>query len=124
MKYFMLLPLLFLISCASSGIMVLSDQNNNSEVTLSSGERIKIELTSNPSTGYQWILSSVDEDVLQQIGESDFEQETGLLGAPQRQIFMFKTINSGSTNLILYYLRPWESEQSPQDTFQVKFIVR
>lgn len=123
MKYFLFLPLLLLISCAGSGIMVLSDENNNSELSLTSGERIKIELSSNPSTGYQWVLSSVDEEVLQQIGESDFQQETGLLGAPQRQIFMFRTVTSGSTNLILYYLRPWETDQSPEDTFQVKIIV-
>ena len=64
----------------------------------------------------------MDETVLRQVGEMEFEPDTGDVGSPGVQILRFESVNSGQTDLDLVYHRSWEDEE-PLETFSVQVVV-
>ena len=65
----------------------------------------------------------MDEGVLRQVGEVEFEPEdTGDVGVGSVQILRFEAVNSGKTSLDLVYHRSWEDEE-PQETFSIQVVV-
>jgi len=74
------------------------------------GQILTIGLDSNPSTGYSWEVAEMDEKILRQVGESEFKQESTLLGAAGKQIVRFEAVGGGQTTLKLIYHRPWEKD--------------
>ena len=66
----------------------------------------------------------IDENVLCQIGETQFEPDSKLLGAPGEQILRFGAVGTGQTTLKLVYHRPWEKGLEPSETFSTQVVVR
>lgn len=81
--------------------------------SINEGQLFVIVLDSNPSTGYSWEVAEIDEKILRQVGKSEFRQESGLLGAPGKQILRFEAVAAGYTTLKLIYHRPWEKGVEP-----------
>jgi len=103
----------------------LGENDNGKQVTLQVGESLTISLPGNPSTGYSWEVKSVDTTLLEQKGEAQFESSnTGLVGAGGTLILTFETLKAGSTTLELVYLRPWESDVEPLQTYSVEITVK
>lgn len=101
------------------------DENNNAqELKLQPGQTIIISLASNPTTGFSWSLSdNWDKKVLSAIGEEYLSQgQPSLVGQGGHQIFKFKALQKGKTELNLVYARPWESVQ-PANKFNIKLLV-
>ena len=139
---FALLVLLVLAAgCASSGAaspdaetdrggeqtIVLGAEDNGSQVELNSGQVLEVTLASNPTTGYSWQVSEVDETVLTQVGEVEFQQAPAegepVTGAGGIETFRFAS-STGETTLTLVYHRPWEKDVEPLETFAVQVVVR
>lgn len=82
--------------------------------TLPTTEELSIRLGSNPSTGFSWVVD-FDKQYIELISE-EFEENgggaSGLVGAPGKQVFKFKGIQTGQTDIIFSYIRPWEGEQT------------
>lgn len=76
--------------------------------SITEGQVLVIVLDSNLSAGYSWEVAEIDRKVLRQVGSSEFKQESGLLGAPGKQILRFEAVGTGYTTLRLIYQRPWE----------------
>jgi inhibitor of cysteine peptidase len=90
-----------------------TETDANKKIELSNGDEFVIKLTSNPSTGYQWILE--ENDHVKQVGKSHFEEinkDKDVTGAPVTQVLKFKVVKSGNFVLTLRYRRVWE----PKDT--------
>ena len=111
--------------------MVLTAEDDGSVVELGEGQALVVTLESNPTTGYSWQVSEVDEDVLMQIGEPEFEEAAApaaaegeqVLGAGGTETFYFASA-AGETTLTLVYHRPWEEDVEPEEVFSVEVIVR
>ncbi len=114
---------LALSGCGPPGEIVLSDGDSGSQISLRLGQSLVVRLEGNPSTGYTWEVAEVDESVLRQVGEIEFEAESDLAGAPGIQTLRFEAVASGETTLELVYHRPWETE-APLETFSVDVTVR
>lgn len=54
---------------AAKPTIVLTDQDNRKEVTLDPGQKLSIQLSQNPSTGWSWAASDVPDDVLKAAGK-------------------------------------------------------
>jgi predicted secreted protein len=87
---------------------------------LTEGQELVIELDGNPSTGYTWEVTRADGRILRQIGETEFQPQSQLLGAPGKQVLRFEAIGAGQTDLELVYHRPWETHIAPLNTFSVQ----
>jgi len=98
----------------------LGAQDEGGQVELKEDQVLVISLESNPSTGYMWEVEEADEKILCQIGEIEFESESGLLGAPGKQILRFEAVAAGQTTFKLVYHRPWENDVKPARTFSIQ----
>lgn len=114
------------ISCKSLREITFADKN--STLRLEKGVLLRLKLESNPTTGYQWVLSEyTDTGIIFQkdyiFSEKDENEE--LVGVGGIEIFVFEAINSGKTELILSYIRPWEKEEPKEEfIFKINIIVK
>jgi inhibitor of cysteine peptidase len=113
---------LTLAGCGQSSEVVLNDGDSGSQVTLQLSQTLIVRLEGNPSTGFSWEVAEVDEAVLRQVGEINFEAESDVPGSPGIQVLRLEPVASGETTLELVYWRPWEPED-PIETFSVRVIV-
>lgn len=115
------------VPAESSVDKTLTNSDNKSDVALKVGDTLTVELNSNPSTGYSWQVSQVDEKVLQQAGDAQFSlgNKTPMPGAGGTQTFTFQAVGKGKTTLTLIYVRPWETSvtPTPNDIFTVNVTV-
>jgi inhibitor of cysteine peptidase len=87
------------------------------------GGELTISLPANPSTGYSWVVSSINPALLNQIGDPEFSAESDLIGAAGTMTFHFEATAAGQDSLQLNYLRPWEDTE-PLETYTVTVNVR
>jgi inhibitor of cysteine peptidase len=99
--------------------------DNGREMQLKKGQTLVVTLEGNPTTGYSWeVAEPLDEQVLQQVGEAEFKQESDLVGAGGVQILRFEAVNAGQITLKLVYHRPWEKDEEPLETYSIQVVVR
>jgi inhibitor of cysteine peptidase len=85
----------------------------NYEITI--GENFDIELESNPTTGFRWI-PTFDSAFLELVDNSFIlNEQKNLAGAPGIEVFTFKGIAKGITEIYLNYERPWEEKTPEQE---------
>ncbi len=118
----LVMGVLALSACGRPSEIVLNDNNNGSQITLHIGQTLILRLEGNPSTGFTWEVAEINEAVLRQEGDINFEAESDLPGSPGIQVVQFKPVASGETDLELVYWRPWESED-PAESFLLRVIV-
>lgn len=119
---FLSLLLAALSACGGSKEVNLDAGDNGNQVELNMDQTLVISLEGNPTTGYTWEVAEVDEGVLRQVGEAEFEPESDAVGAGGVQLLHFEPVSSGQTVLDLVYHRSWEDEQ-PQETFSIQVTV-
>lgn len=85
---------------------------------------VSLTLACNPSTGYEWLVSSSDETVAQADDLEIAPQETDpyLQGAPAVHNFRITGAAAGTAEITFSYQRPWESVQ-PLYRFTVHVTV-
>ena len=78
------------------------------------GQEFNITLDSNPSTGYQWQLAKqLNGSILVLIGAQYIPSERGRIGAGGTEVWTFKAVKSGTAEISLEYVRPWETDVPP-----------
>ena len=105
----------------------VDEDDDGSQVELEQGQILVVTLESNPTTGYGWEVSEIQESILEQIGEEEFkpsdEGEPPMVGSGGWEIFTFEAISAGQTTLQLVYRRPWEEGVEPINTFSIEVVV-
>ena len=119
-----LILILLIFFTGSPRELQLTAADNLSSIELQPGQRLRITLAANPTTGYTWaILEPTDDRILRQLGEIEFEPESTLVGAGGVQIIRFEAVSAGQSSLKLVYHRPWESVE-PLESFTLSVTVR
>jgi inhibitor of cysteine peptidase len=107
--------------------VVLGAEDNGTQVELQAGQVLVVALESNPTTGYRWEVSEVDEKVLSQLGEAEFREAPTegeqMVGVGGTETFRFESA-PGTTTLTLVYHRSWETDVEPLETFTVEVTVQ
>jgi inhibitor of cysteine peptidase len=115
---------LVLFSCGREGkIIHLNAEDAGSSLDLNVGDVMEITLAGNPSTGYGWELAPVENPVVQQIGEQEFEADSGLIGAVGTITVRFGAVEKGKQDFQLIYHRPWEVGVPPLETYSLQIEV-
>lgn len=103
---------------------MLEEKDAGSTVVIQSGETLTISLQGNPSTGYMWEVTHVDEGILAQTGKAEFIPDSeDRRGAGGRVMIRFKAVHTGETTLMLIYHRSFEKNRPPLKTFEVTVSV-
>lgn len=113
-----------LVACqAAAQPTTISEQDAGKTIALRTGDTLRIELEGNPTTGYNWIATSQEPKLLDQIGESNVTPESDRIGAPGTIVLQFSAVAPGQTILRLEYKRAWETDVAPLKTFEVAVTV-
>ncbi len=96
--------------------------NQNTPITTSTiqlkvGQIERIELRSNPTTGFSWYpTKKIVKNPTVMLVKSGYEaNNTGMVGSGGTQFWEFKGKNPGEYRLTLQYKRPWEKKVKPAE---------
>ena len=99
------------------------DNNNISKATtVTAGDTFKVTLCSNATTGFGWSESAqiTDQTILKQIDHEFVAPETeGLVGAAGKEVWTFKALKTGRTEVSMEYSRPWDEGEKGAWTYKL-----
>ncbi len=95
--------------------------NDGGTYTFVPGERIEITLAENPTTGYSWDMTVPEGLFL--VTDAFIGPDSGLAGAPGTHVWEFEAGAPGTYTVEGKYLRPWEADAEPAETFTLMLIV-
>ncbi len=75
------------------------------------GQTVTVQLESNPSTGYRWILVPPSEALQVSETEAVAIYHDGRVGAPVLQTWQIQAQQAVATDLHWEYVRPWQSDE-------------
>jgi inhibitor of cysteine peptidase len=87
-------------------------------IKVQKGEKFQTALGSNPTTGYRWEFET-NTNLISLIDQR-FKPESELIGAGGVETFTFSALNTGETEIIFSYKRPWEEKVIDGRVFKIK----
>lgn len=87
--------------------MLLTEEHDGSTVTARVGDTIEVSLAENPSTGYRWDVTELDDSVVS-AGESSFSPAGDGIGAGGSRHMVFRVRHAGITRIELTLRRNWD----------------
>jgi inhibitor of cysteine peptidase len=118
-----LIMTIVLTACSGKNIKINADSNGQT-ISMNTGDTLTVSIEGNPTTGYTWELSEVDQAILKSAGDPDFKSSSTLVGAGGTYTFKFDAIAAGTTTMKLKYWRSFEKDTPPINTFEVTVIVK
>ena len=107
------------ISCDEFG----ESNHRSGEFEVEVGDKIRVKLCSNPTTGFQWDYEMTIESVLKE-EDHDFEEPEGdVPGAAGIEIWTFEAVETGTTEVQMEYSQPWEGGLKAEWTYTVTVTV-
>ncbi|MFC9894371.1 protease inhibitor I42 family protein [Nocardia sp. NPDC127579] len=112
-------------SVPQGDIVTVTEADSGGERTLRVGQRLTVRLASNPSTGYGWQLTALDQNVVRPLGEREYVSDQPVMpGTPGTELWTFAADAAGVTRLTMEYRRPWEPGADPARTFSLALVVQ
>lgn len=120
-RYTFYFGLLLLIGSRSHAVTVKLDASDGPHpvLFLHVGDRIHLELPSQPSTGYRWSIAQGVTNKLLKLG-STLREEGGLMGGPGVQSYTWQVLEAGETALLLQYSRSFEPTAKPARSYSLQ----
>lgn len=117
-----------LTSCATNvshdKTINLDTIENVKTLNLNVGDEVKLEVTSNPSTGYDWFTSEPEDCSVKIVDKTNVRnQQEGIVGAPSKNVYTVKAGSKGECTIQFDYKRGWEKD-APSNTKQITFKVK
>lgn len=110
----------------SAGRVSVDADSNGKSVALDVGQSLRIELKSNPSTGYRWqSVEQPDPAVLVSASE-EYKPTVGLPmpGRGGSTVWLFSGKGSGATKIHLAHVPPGRTVADAADHFRLDVVVR
>jgi len=102
---------------------VFSEKDNGASAQVQRGAKITIQLKENPTTGYRWTISSIDEVLLEPEGDEFLPPDQATPGAGGQHRFFFRAKGASSTALILISKRAWQRDDQAIGTFKLRVRI-
>jgi inhibitor of cysteine peptidase len=101
---------------------VLTEQDNDREVTLAVGQELALSLPENRTTGYRWDIAEADDSLLE-VRPVEPSSSSGAVGSGGRAHWIVRAKAAGTARLALKYWRPWEGDRSTRQRFDVHLRI-
>ena len=123
------LLLLILVACsqgpgANSKTISIGAGDTGNTITLNKGEILAVTLDGNPTTGYNWLMQTMNPAILKQVGEPAYTPESNQPGSPGKVTLTFQAVKTGQAKLVLNYVRSFENDNVPLKTFDAMVVVK
>jgi inhibitor of cysteine peptidase len=93
------------------------------QITAKKGSTFTVPLSSNPTTGYQWSVTSINPSDAAQFVDSSYTPQSNRIGGGGTQTLTFNALKSGKATLHLGYSRSRE-KAAPARTQQVQVTIQ
>ena len=96
------------------------DQHFTWEVEVNAGDLVAVTLCSNPTTGFQWteLAQISDQNVIEQVDHKyEPAEEKNIVGGAGKEVWTFKALREGTTEVSMEYSRPGEGGDKGHWTF-------
>jgi inhibitor of cysteine peptidase len=105
--------------------ITVTEQDSGKTIGVAVGQKVLVQLPSNPTTGYQWsVLGSPAPLVFVKSDYATDGQSAGRMGAGGTETLGFTAKSPRKVELRLGYARPWEKDVTPAKAFSVTIVVR
>ncbi len=115
-------------SSATSGALSLGAQDNGSNFSLRPGDILRVTLPANPTTGYDWHVTTLPASHLELLGQEFLTPtDSQRVGAPGETVMEFRAKSpepEGVGTLELGYFRSWEGEDSASERYVLHLTVK
>jgi len=102
----------------------LNDESNIiNEFRMESGDKLRIRLCSNPSTGFEWTCIIKDNNVIKEEDHDYEEDNTGNAGSAGVEMWTFEAVAKGITEINMAYSQPWEGGEKDVWTYKISVVV-
>ncbi len=134
-KVTLIVMCLVISACASSGLKevgcaeFLESQHIIGDLEVAVGDEFKMNLCSNPTTGFQWSEQAdiSDNEVVDQIEhifvEPSDKDQSSQQGKPGEEIWTFRALKRGESKIYVEYGRPWDGGEKATWTFVLSVVV-
>jgi predicted secreted protein len=138
MKLRIILVFLMLVASLSLSSCIITSRDINVEINCDQfndnhharnefraeiGDKIRVKLCSNPTTGFQWEYEKSGGDVLKE-EDHDFEEPQGdVPGAVGTETWTFEAVNKGMTEVRMSYSQSWEGGEKEVWTYTITVTV-
>ncbi|MBI3743259.1 MAG: protease inhibitor I42 family protein [Chloroflexi bacterium] len=94
-------------------------------ITLAVGQRARITLSSNRTTGYQWGLNqAIDEKVVKVVNNEYIAPSTPIPGRGGSELWTFVATRIGQATIAMKYFRPFEATATPAKQISLTIVVK
>lgn len=103
----------------------INRNHSNRIIRVKSGTVIQIQLEEKGGTGYLWAFDKFDTKYLEllKVETTDIAKKEGYTGNPIIKTWYIKAKQKGTTEIDMYYYRPWEDKNRAADSFCIKFEI-
>ena len=124
-----LAALLLLAACANeapSTLTLETEARYCDPLVLHEGQDFNLNLPSNPTTGFRWMMRETAAPQLKLLGPEVYStpEEAGVVGSAGVSTWRFRAVSRGEAKLVLDYRRPWENGVAAAKSFVCKISVR
>ena len=93
---------------ANVASLIITTNDNAKTVSAVVRQGIQVQLRSNPSTGFTWLLTSTNGTSVAPTGDSTYVPDPGgATGSGGTLTIPLRAMQPGSTTLVFSYVRPW-----------------
>ncbi len=104
--------------------IVLTEADAGQTIEAAVGQEVVVRLKGNPTTGFRWEVEAVEGEAVEPRGEVAYEPpHTARLGAGGTFVARFQAARQGEATLAMRYVRPWEKDKEPAETFRATVKV-
>lgn len=115
---------LFIINVSlASTWLTFGQEANGRQLSISKGQVFRIQLPSNPTTGYDWHMDKINLRYFRFINSGFSHSTRKLVGAPGKKWFEFKALRAGNCNLRLLYYRSWEGKRKAAKEYTLSLNI-
>ena len=103
------------------------NNHRSGEFEVEVGDKIRVELCSNPTTGFQWdyMVETTGGNVVLKEEDHDFEEPKGdVIGAAGTEFWTFEAVEKGTTEVQMEYSQPWEDGLKAEWTYTMTVTVK
>ena len=117
--------LIVLVSASLASYCLAQDLKQPKVIEVQAGQNFTIVLRTNLTTGYKWQFAKpLDESIVQLISSEYLANKTKLVGVGGKQVWIFKAIKAGQTDISFKYVRHWEKNTPPQNEESYLIIIK
>jgi inhibitor of cysteine peptidase len=104
--------------------ITLSENDSGKTIEVTQGDTIEIRLPENPTTGFQWTVEEVDENILALQSSEYVLPKDPEIGEGGTRVVRFQAKQAGSGEVTLKYWREWEGDSSIIKRFKINVTVQ